>query len=681
MEYAWHKDAEQRWYRLAISPVRQDNDRGAVIMHVDITDRVEAEAIRLENAELLHRVLQSVDEGILVADHDGILIKWNPAAEKILGLEFQEHTQDWQQWLRPIEDDLVPALGSTQFPLVAALGGEVITDLELRVADADGLPLYISVNARPLRDPAGAIWGAVATLRDMTDRIAREIENTRISAAVHQTADAVIITDTHGVVEYVNPAFTHMYEYETPEAIGHPIDFLKHDEEPRETFQDLWASLKSGQTWNGRMVNRTKSGGRRVADITITPVRDHRGITRSYVASLRDVTDQESMEAQLRQSQKMEAIGVLAGGIAHDFNNILAAIDGYSRMALNRMSADTQEHADLGQVLRATERAKGLIRQILTFSRQTEARLVSLTLTDVVSESIGLMRATLPATIALQTDLAEEHIVVSADATQLQQVIVNLCTNAAHAMAPGGGTLTVTVGHARPDQFGAGTTVPDGNYAVISVSDTGCGIPPELHSRIFDPFFSTKDTDRGTGLGLSTVLGIVKGHGGEITMESELNSGTTFRIFLPILEEGAPARARAKKRNAVVRGHGERVLVVDDEEVIAKLTGRMLDGLGYKTQIFSRPEDALDAFRQAPDEFDVILTDLTMPNMTGDKLSEAIGALRPELPVIILSGFSEVNGSNQCRANAILAKPVSISALSQSMDRVLHNPKEKASDS
>ena len=357
------------------------------------------------------------------------------------------------------------------------------------------------------------------------------------------------------------------------------------------------------------------------------------------VVAFRDLTEQKQLEEQLAQSQKMEAIGTLSGGIAHDFNNILSAIFGYTDLLLLDAPKDSELRADLEQILKAANRAKDLVQQILTFSRHAKRAEQPLLVSSMVKETMKMLRASLPATIEIQCHVATEALVL-ADPTQIHQVVMNLCTNAALAMRADGGRLEIAL-----DELCLDEEAPDlpkglapGSYLRLTVADTGCGMSPELQRRIFEPFFTTRPQGEGTGLGLSVVHGIVKGLGGAISVESEAGHGSTFRVFLPALPSDALVEQAEQAPLPMGR---ERILFVDDEAFQVALATRMLGRLGYRVTAETRSEEALAIFRKDPLAFDLVITDMTMPKMTGDVLVECFRAIRAEIPVIICTGFSE----------------------------------------
>jgi len=349
--------------------------------------------------------------------------------------------------------------------------------------------------------------------------------------------------------------------------------------------------------------------------------------------------ERADLEARLQQAQRMEAIGTLAGGIAHDFNNILSAIIGYSEIALMDAGQDGTIAESLQNVLVAAGRAKDLVNQILTFSRQSESEHKPIKLRILMKEVSKLMRATLPATIEILEDIRSESNVM-ADASQIHQVVMNLCTNAAQAMRSQGGTLSLGLQDTRLDRdfvrMHPGTA--PGRYMVLTVEDTGHGIPADMIDRIFFPFFTTKEQGEGTGLGLSVVDGVVKKHGGAITVESQPDSGSCFRVYLPIIDDRA---LEAHEDDSQPLKGTEKILFVDDEPFQADLASRLLESLGYSVVSMTSSVEALNLFRKAPDRFDLVITDMTMPGMTGDLLAREMWALRPGLPIVLCTGYSE----------------------------------------
>jgi PAS domain S-box-containing protein len=379
-----------------------------------------------------------------------------------------------------------------------------------------------------------------------------------------------------------------------------------------------------------------------------------------------DITEIKSMErerrhteAQLRQAQKMEAIGTLAGGIAHDFNNILSAILGYSELALDDALQGQPSAGYIREILRAGGRARDLVFQILTFSRQTETEAKPILVQPIVKEAMKLLRASLPSTIEISGDTHSDAI-VEADPIQIHQVIMNLCTNAGHAMRPTGGTLNVSL--SKQSLAGDFTdhqpAVLPGEYLKIAVSDTGPGIDPEILDRIFDPYFTTKEKGEGTGMGLAVVQGIVQNCQGFVTIETSPGEGTCFNVYLPIIHMEEPVQTKVE---VVIPGGHEHILFVDDEPPLADLSKQILERMGYRVTIKTSSSEALELFMSNPESFDLVITDMTMPHMTGDVLTRKLQAVRPDIPVIVCTGYSEKVTQeiiDRLKIRALIMKPI-----------------------
>jgi signal transduction histidine kinase/ActR/RegA family two-component response regulator len=384
------------------------------------------------------------------------------------------------------------------------------------------------------------------------------------------------------------------------------------------------------------------------------------------------LTEGRRLEERSRQSQKMEALGTLAGGIAHDFNNILAIIMGYTQVALSRHEQREPVQDYLQEVLAASQRGKDLVQQILMFSRQHSAERSILQLHTVVQETLALLRASLPTTIDIHARINTVSDAVLANLTQLQQVIMSLCSNAEYAMRVRGGILELTLDAVdiTPDGVANYPGLKPGAYVRLAVRDTGPGIPPEYLPRIFEPFFTTKEVDEGTGMGLAVAHGIVSSHDGAITVNSTLGEGATFAIYLPQQTPCLSEPVLAAPRLASGQG---RILLVDDEADLASAAGLLLDDLGYEVRVYSNAWEALALFRAEADTFDLVITDQTMPELTGRALAEAVRAIRPDIPIILCTGYSHVIHAAQAEAlgiDAFLMKPVDIDALAETIERV-----------
>ncbi len=548
---------------------------------------------------------------------------------------------------------------------------------EGRFVKPEGEPLWFQAIATPKREGPSILYHGV--LLDITERKRAEEDLRRLNFAIERAAESVLITDPDGVIQYVNPAFERVTGYSRSEAIGRTPSLLKSGVQDHSFYGNLWKTLKSGMIWSGRMTNRRKDGKLIQADSTISPLLTSAGVLTGYIALNRDITEAVKLETMLRQAQKMEAIGTLAGGIAHDFNNILSAMMGYAELARFR-TTDPQIQPYLEQILKACDRSRDLVKQILTFSRRREQEMKPMAVTPVVKEVLQLLRSSIPSTVEIRTSLETTHDTVLADPTQIHQVLMNLCTNAVHAMRDREGVLNVRLGRqvltAQSPVYEPG--LKEGPYLQMVVSDTGEGIDPAVRDKIFDPFFTTKASGEGTGLGLSVVYGIVKDHGGMIHVESESGKGTAFTIHLPLLD--AASEREGQETALIPEGNGH-ILYVDDEEPIASLGREMLTSLGYDVAVRLSSIDALEAFRANPRDYDLVITDMTMPNMTGARLAGEMLKIRPDLPIILTTGFSERIDKEEAErlgCRDFLMKPVSLGDLARAVKRALEQGSEPA---
>ncbi len=519
---------------------------------------------------------------------------------------------------------------------------------------------------------------AEAALRQSEERYRKLYEETRKAEEVyrsllHSSADAIVMYDLEGKVKYLSPVFTQLFGWRQAELEGRKIPFVPESEEESTAFLVKEVALQGNPVHGFETRRLTKDG--RILDVSASASRfnDHEGNPSGTLVVLRDITEKKRLAAHFRQTQKMESIGTLAGGIAHDFNNLLSAIMGYTEMSLAEAPKNGKIEKRLARVLQASERARDLVNQILTFSRQKELVKKPLQVRPLVTEAMKLLRASIPSNIQFQVDIAEDAGIILADPTQIHQLLMNLCTNAAHAMQEKGGTLTVRVENIRinKEDRHPHSDLVEGEYVVLTVTDTGHGMPPQLMEKIFDPYFTTKKHGEGTGLGLSLVHGIVQGLEGFIRVTSKQGVGTTFRILVPRLESGEREVVTEKP---VLSIGNESILLVDDEDFVLDMTREMLESLGYTVVARISSLEALHAFCANPERFDLILSDQMMPTMTGLELAVKIRAVRPSVPFVLCSGFSNRITEDKAREagiSAFLYKPILKQDLAETIRRVL----------
>lgn len=485
----------------------------------------------------------------------------------------------------------------------------------------------------------GAVKSVITSARDITQRQRLEEDYRKLMGGVEQAAEIFIITDTKGNIEYVNPAFETVTGYSREEALCQNPRFLKSEKHDDVFYKEMWDTISSGKTWRGRLHNKRKDGSLFIEDSVISPVRDKAGNIVQYMGVKVDVTREVELETQLRQAQKMEAIGQLAGGVAHDFNNLLQAIMGYAEMAKMDLEErhPVQEHID--EIARAGQRATMLVRQLLAFSRRQVMNSEILDLNQVIEDLLKMLRRVIGENIQLTFAPSICDLFISADRGMMEQILMNLCVNARDAM-PEGGKLMIETAQVSLDKSFCQkhSWAKPGDYVRFTVADNGCGMDQTTQERIFEPFFTTKEPGKGTGLGLATVYGIVRQHNGLIQLVSEAGKGTAFSIYLPITQNAAKSSENTVKEE--VAGGSETLLVGEDEEQVRNFIVRVLTNKGY--QVLSAPdgEEAWRIFNARATDIDMVLLDLVMPKMSGQEVQERIKEVRPEMPVMFMSGYS-----------------------------------------
>jgi PAS domain S-box-containing protein len=500
--------------------------------------------------------------------------------------------------------------------------------------------------------------------------ISRPVQKTltTLNQAIDQAAEAICIIGLDRKVRMVNPAMANIFDCPAEAMVGKD---LFSDDIAETSGDEIWQQLEGDRIWSGHINGKKRDGGSFFLDVTVTPVKNEKGEVSCFLGIGRDITQELAMEAKNRQGQKMEAIGTLAGGIAHDFNNILSAIFGYTELTVQSLQEARSPLFFLPDIQKAAERARDLVQQIMAFSRQADQGNKALVPKDIVKEALKLLRASLPSTIDIEVDIRNDWL-IHGDPTQVHQIVMNLCTNAGYAMREKGGTLRVTLADVSLDA--SSLAAKPGNHVMLEISDTGPGIPPEVMDRIFDPFFTTKPQGEGTGLGLSVIHGIVESMGGFVSVESTVGEGATFGVYFPAAK-GSKALLQVQDRSGDEIPHGsERILLVDDEDILVETGSAMLERLGYQVTGFLSSPSALAAFRENPEAFDAVISDYTMPHMTGYELAEKLTEIRPDIPIIICSGYIERPRGASLREVGIMAfvkKPIKMAEIGRSLRSVL----------
>ena len=579
----------------------------------EIQERKKTEAEILKEKHFSEALLSSLPGVFYLYDSEGRLRRWNQNLEKLTGFKAEEvrgrHALEWfseafrSKASQGIREVLETGSAALELPLLMKSGKEV-PYLFTGVRLDDGGFMGVGVDVSELRES--------------------EEERSRLATAIEQAAEMVIISDAKGRIVFVNPAFEVVTGYRRQEVLGRDIDEVIRSDRHEPAFHDrIWGILRSGESWQGRIVNRKRDGSLFVKETVISPVRNQ-------------------MEEQIRQSQKMEAIGQLAGGVAHDFNNLLQVILGYTDLTAGELVEDSPARSSLEEVQRAAERATALVQQLLAFSRRQALKLVPVDFNELAGSLLKMIRRIIGEHIDLQFRPAGEAAWVEVDRGQMEQVLLNLCLNARDAMSEGGRLeIEVRVLELAGDDPRLRQGLEAGRYVVLSVSDNGCGIPEKDRERIFEPFFTSKPVGEGTGLGLSTVYAIVVRHQGFISLDSEVGKGSAFDIYLP--EAQAPGDSQASEKEGAQEeflGGGETILLAEDEEQVRRLAVTLLEQAGYKVITASDGEEALELFAQHKDHIDLVMLDAVMPKKGGRVVYEEIHGQSPHLPIVFLSGYS-----------------------------------------
>ncbi len=538
------------------------------------------------------------------------------------------------------------------------------------VNDINGNELMLHSTLVPVNGDNGQIDYILVVSEDITNRRNSEVTLRRLATVVLLSNDAITVQDTKGNIIDWNKGAQKMFGYSEAEALSMNISDIVPDDKKKEALAFVQKLREEGGVKSFETQRITKNG--RVLDVwlTVTKLVDDQGKVTEIATTERDITEQRLAEANLRQARKMESLGTLTGGIAHDFNNLLFMISGNTELALDDTPNWNPVYQNLQEIKSASLKAAGIVKHLLHFSRKSEQKLESISAVTVIKDSINFLKSTIPSTIKLKTQFPKTEIPILADPIQINQILMNICINASHAMEETGGTLEISMKTLSLDKEAVNCS-PDltfaGKYLEIKLRDTGPGIPPEITNRIFDPYFTTKDFGKGSGMGLTVVHGIVKNHDGAITVSTKVGEGTTFTILFPVIDE-AP-EITIKKTVTIPHGT-ETILFVDDEKAITNMMRQVLEKLGYHVEAKLNPEKALELFKSKPDSFDIVITDMTMPQMTGAKFAEKLKEIRPDIPVILCTGHSSIIDGNKAKQSGIsdyLMKPVSKSKIAKAI--------------
>jgi PAS domain S-box-containing protein len=649
-----------------------------------------------EHEKALHEQLQfsenlvqgsAVPTFVINATHQ--VLAWNRACEELTGITAaavigtDRHWQAFYPEKRPCLSDMVldKDRGSLE-GLYMTYGNSTMVPEGLAAegwyANLNGRDRYLVFNAAPIRDSNGTIVAAIETLEDISERKMAEIQLVKLSQAVEQSPSTVIITDTEGRIEYVNPKFTQLTGYDLEEALGQTPRILKTGETPPETYQQLWDTIKSGREWRGEFHNRKKSGELYWESASISPIRNNTGEITNFIALKEDISEKKQMEEQLRHFQKMEAIGTLAAGIAHDFNNSLTAIIGYGNLINNKVDQEDPVRHYADQIIAAADKAASLTQGLLSYSRKRPVYPQPVGLNQLIQRIGKLLARLIGENIDLKIATAAAELTVQADSSQIEQIVMGLATHARDSIG-GKGRLDISVTQVELDEeyiscHGYGKT---GSYALLAISDNGPMLDKMTIERLFEPFFASRELGRSNGISLSIVYGMVKQHNGFINVESSFDHGTTFKVYLPLTSD--PATQKPADQPARVKTRAETILLVEDSREVRELLIEELEGFGLKVLVAADGDEGIGTYREHAQEIALLLIDMVLPKKNAREVCEAARDINPDLPVIYMSGYALESlmqkGLLEGEFNFI-AKPIAPEELLDLITKLLDNQQE-----
>ena len=638
------KDGTLYWDAMWVYPLRDATGTVArfLALKEDISERKRAEQTIRERDERLRQLVENISEVFFVMDAEyRETLYISPAYEKVWGRSCASLYANPPSFLEPVvPEDMGRVVGN----FAQIRQGEDAGEIEFRVAQPNGHVRWVLAHAVPVRNERNQVYRIVGVALDVTKRkeaLAAVAASEQRLRTLFETVNLIVLgLDARGIVEYVNPFFLELTGYTRHEVIGKSwFEFLPKGQ--RSKMEAVFHELMGGEVrshYENAIV--TKAGQERMIAWNNTVSQDPLGRPTGTLSIGEDITERHQLERQLRQAQKMEAIGRLAGGVAHDFNNVLTAIFGYVDLLQEDFPDDSPTRQDLGEIRKAAERASGLTRQLLAFSRQQVLEPIVLNLNDLIDDFEKMLRRVIGEDIDLRLAPAGDLGNVRVDPGQVQQVLMNLVVNARDAM-PTGGTLTIETANAELTEEYAKLHQPvtPGSYVMVAVSDTGTGMDPEVQARIFEPFFTTKEKGKGTGLGLSTVYGIVKQSSGYVWVYSERDRGTTFKIYLPRID--APARAPAPPREAKRLAGTETILLAEDDDMLRPLARELLAKLGYTVLEAANADEALALARKYDGPIQLLVADVVMPGPSGRELARRLAVTRPDTKVLYVSGYTD----------------------------------------
>jgi len=664
---------------MAQKPAYEELEQRVLDLEKKLSDlKLMEEALR-ESEEKHRSILENIEEGYFEVDLAGNFTFFNASTAKIIGYSRDElmGTNNRQY----TDEENAKKLYQTFNKVYVT--GKTHKGFDWEFIRKDGSKGYIEASVSLRKDSEGQPIGFRGIIRDVSERKQTEKSvlqsEKRFRDLFNSISDLIYTHDLKGRFISLNPAMEKLFGYEHDELIGTKASDIMKPEFAYAFESDYLEPLKMQGYHEGVTIYFKKNGEKSYIEYHSTMVHPDNG--EPYISGTgRDVTERilsqrkvKKLQEQLTQALKMEAIGTLAGGIAHDFNNILFPMFGYLEMMLEDVPKNNPLRGHLVEVFNGAKRARDLIKQILTFSRQSDHERKPLETQRVIREALKLIKSSLPTTIEISKDIQKDCGLVLAEPTQIHQILMNLCTNAYHAMEATGGKLTITLKEVElaAEDLKDPAMIP-GLYVCLTVADTGPGMEQSIIDRIFDPYFTTKGEGKGSGLGLAVIHGIVKNHGGYISVYSEPGRGAEFKVYLPVIKKQKET-AKVETDTPIQKGT-EHILLIDDQGIIVDIERQMLERLGYHITARTSSIEALEAFRANPDKFDLVITDMTMPNMTGDKLAGEMIKIRSDIPIILCTGFSEMmsqEGAESLGLKGFLMKPIVLKELSSVIRKVL----------
>lgn len=673
-EFAPHDDGMHTYISIKF-PLTDESGSvyGVGGISTDITERKLAEIEVRESRERFSGIVEMAADGIISINEEQQITLFNRAAEQMFGIAADEIIGEHIEKLIPVRfhashRERVDGFNHENEPTLlhrrAGMVGQRINGEEF--------PIETSISKQMIGDKTIM----TVMIRDLADQLKAEAMQRKLLMAIGEAGEAIMITDCNAVIEYVNPAFTEITGYAAEEAIGNDPSMLKSDAQDPKYYLEMWNTISAGQVWHGTMIDRRKDGSFYPALMSVAPIHDESGEITHYVSLQQDMTEYKKLEEQFLQAQKMEAIGTLVGGIAHDFNNMLAAMQGNIFLARRKVDDVAVVAGKLEKMDALSHRAAEVVSQLLTFARKGRVDMHLLPLNAFIREGLKLAKSAIPENITLIQDICDERLQVKADATQLQQLLMNLLNNArdaVEAVEHAEIKTSLVAYHPTAAFYDKHPDIAAARLACLTVEDNGCGISALLIDKVVEPFFTTKAVGKGTGLGLAMVYGAVHTHGGALEIDSKPDQGTAIRIYLPVvLERRQQVRAPEK---AAIAGHNEVVLLVDDDVMLLATVSEVLKSLGYQVVEAVNGEAGLDYYRDHQDEIALVISDIVMPKLGGIEMLQKIREMGSQVPVILMTGYDFSGRSQEIKQYGdcdLLSKPVSISNLSNLIRKALH---------